>query len=320
MALALFITLKAGLLVALFSGLLLYSLTQLLTPTIEKKFSGQRARMIAVVLLSGSIVTSTTLFIWLLFNYLAGDNGNLQALLQKMADIIAASRNQIPVWINVYLPDGVDALRELISNWLRTHAQEAQSVGKETFHIMTHLLLGMIIGSMVALQGTIERPSHRPLAKALHARIANLQLIFQKIVFAQTRISFINAIFTAIYLVVVLPMAGINLPLTKSMIAITFFAGLIPVIGNIVSNTVIVIIGLSHSLDTALASLAFMVIIHKLEYFLNARIIGAQINAKSWELLSAILIMEAIFGLPGVVAAPIFYAYIKKELADQHLI
>jgi predicted PurR-regulated permease PerM len=30
--------------------------------------------------------------------------------------------------------------------------------------------------------------------------------------------------------------------------------------------------------------------------------------------------MEAAFGVPGVIAAPVFYAYIKKELSDRELI
>jgi len=111
-------------------------------------------------------------------------------------------------------------------------------------------------------------------------------------VFAQVRISLINTVFTGIYLMVILPMAGVHLPLTKSMVLITFVAGLIPVAGNIISNTVIVIIAMSHSLHTAFSSLLFMVVIHKLEYFLNARIIGAQVNARAWELLTAILVME----------------------------
>jgi predicted PurR-regulated permease PerM len=119
---------------------------------------------------------------------------------------------------------------------------------------------------------------------------------------------------------IVLPLAGIQLPLSKTMIAITFFAGLLPVIGNLISNTVIVIVSMSHSLSIAAASLGFLVVIHKLEYFLNAKIIGFHINARAWELLIAMLIMEAIFGIPGVVAAPVFYAYVKKELEDQGLV
>jgi predicted PurR-regulated permease PerM len=144
--------------------------------------------------------------------------------------------------------------------------------------------------------------------------------MFHRVVFAQVRISLINTTFTAIFLAVILPLAGVHLPLVKSMIAVTFVAGLIPVVGNIISNTVIVIVSLSYSLQIAAISLAFMVIIHKLEYFLNARIIGSQVNAKAWELLVAILIMETLFGLPGVVAAPVFYSYVKKELSERGLV
>ena len=45
---ALLLVLKAGLLVSLFSGLLVYSLVHVLTPTIEKKFNNRQARMIAM--------------------------------------------------------------------------------------------------------------------------------------------------------------------------------------------------------------------------------------------------------------------------------
>jgi len=61
-------------------------------------------------------------------------------------------------------------------------------------------------------------------------------------------------------------------------------------------------------------------VIHKLEYFLNARIVGTQINARPWELLVAMLVMEAAFGAGGLIAAPIYYAYLKDELLDRGLI
>ena len=59
--------------------------------------------------------------------------------------------------------------------------------------------------------------------------------------------------------------------------------------------------------------------IHKLEYFLNARIIGSHIQAKAWELLLSMLILESAFGIPGLVAAPIYYAYLKAELSEKGL-
>jgi predicted PurR-regulated permease PerM len=61
-------------------------------------------------------------------------------------------------------------------------------------------------------------------------------------------------------------------------------------------------------------------VIHKLEYFLNAKIIGSHINARAWELLAAMLVMESVFGMPGIIAAPVLYAYVKKELADRGLV
>jgi predicted PurR-regulated permease PerM len=52
----------------------------------------------------------------------------------------------------------------------------------------------------------------------------------------------------------------------------------------------------------------------------NARVMGGQINARAWELLLAMLVMDAIFGIPGVIAAPIYYAYLKNELSAKNLI
>jgi predicted PurR-regulated permease PerM len=143
---------------------------------------------------------------------------------------------------------------------------------------------------------------------------------FRRVVFAQVQISLINTIFTGIYLAVVLPFFGVHLPFTKTLIIITFIVGLLPVVGNLISNTVIVVVSLSHSLEAAIWSLVFLVVIHKLEYFLNARIMGARIQARAWEVLAATLVMEAAFGISGVVAAAIYYAYLKDELADLGLV
>ena len=48
--------------------------------------------------------------------------------------------------------------------------------------------------------------------------------------------------------------------------------------------------------------------------------VGTQIEARAWELLRAMLLMEAAFGSTGLIAAPIYYAYLKNELSAQNLI
>jgi len=321
--LGLLLILQQGLLAALFSGLLVYSLVHLMAPTLGGQISNQRQRMIAVALLSTLIVTALSGGIWAIINYfqtLQSDPEQVARLLQKLSDIIEGSRAQLPDWLRSHLPVGVDALREMMMRWMREHAVEARSVGQVAGRVIAHILIGMVIGAMAALYDTTEPKNYKPLAAALHGRVVSLAKAFEQIVFAQVRIAAINALFTGLFLFVALPLGGVHLPLSKTMVAITFVAGLLPVIGNLISNTVLVVVGLSHSLHVAVASLLFLITIHKLEYFLNAKIIGSHINARAWELLAAMLMMEAVFGVPGVIAAPVLYAYLKKELSDNGLV
>ena len=118
-----------------------------------------------------------------------------------------------------------------------------------------------------------------------------------------------------------LPLFDVHLPFAKTLVAVTFVAGLLPVVGNLISNT------RDRGREprefarrSRSARSSFLIVIHKLEYFLNARIVGSRIHAHAWELLIAMLGMEAAFGVPGVVAAPIYYAYLKAELTDRGLV
>jgi predicted PurR-regulated permease PerM len=318
--LALWVVMRNDLLAALFSGLLVYSLVHLVTPLLGRKISSRRARMVAVATLAIVTVTALTAAIWGGVAFFRSDAGNAQVLLHRIADMLDSSRSQLPDWLREYLPSDVESLKEMLTNWLRGHAAEAKMMGEAAGRTAAHLLIGMIIGALVALSETTYEHSRLPLASVLGDRVLSLSEAFRRIVFAQFRIAGINTVFTGIYILIVLPLAGVHLPLSKSMIAITFFAGLLPIVGNLISNSILVVVALSHSFQTAIASLVFLVVIHKLEYFLNAKIIGAHIQARIWELLIAMLVMESIFGMPGVVAAPVFYAYLKLELMQRELV
>ena len=318
---ALVLILLKGLLVALLSGLLVYSLVHMIAPRLGRRLSSRRARVVAVAALGMLIVALLVAAIWAAVVFFQSEAGSVHRMMRHMADILETSRGQIPEWVKNYIPENVDQLRVVGSDWLRVHAVEAKSLGQQAGRVAIHLLLGMVIGSMVALHDCVREPHlERPLARALRQRLMRLHAAFENIVFAQMQIAIINAGLLAFYLLVLLPMTGVSLPLTKSMIVITFFAGLIPVAGNLISNSMLVIVALSVSPQVAAGSLVFMIVIHKLEYFLNARIIGARIEARPWELLTAILVMETVFGLPGLVAAPVFYAYVKQELMDRQLV
>jgi predicted PurR-regulated permease PerM len=317
-ATALLLAITHGLLAALLAGMLVYSLVTIFSPRLEVRVGNNRARMIMVGIIGAAIVSILTLIVWGAILFFESENGNAQVLLKKLADIIDASRSQCPAWICSHLPDGSLALHEAISTWLRAHANEAKVFGADASHTFIRILIGMIIGAMISLRD--PSLSKAPLAVALSHRASILIGSFKKVVFAQIKISAINTIATGIYIFVILPIAGINLPLAKTMVVLTFIFGMMPIIGNLLSNTMLVIISLPFGLAAAVISLTFMIVLHKVEYFLNAKIIGDEINSKAWELLIAALVMESIFGLAGVVVAPILYAYVKQELINVKLI
>jgi len=197
---------------------------------------------------------------------------------------------------------------------------ELRQAGAQAARVTAQILFGLAIGVLASLHEVKPHQPPKPLARALSARVERLGEAFRRVVFAQVRIAFLNSVLTALYLAVILPSVDVHLPLIKTMIGFTFLVGLLPVVGNLISNAAIVILSLSVSVAVAITSLVFLVVIHKLEYFLNAHLIGAQIHAHAWELLLAMLVMEAAFGLPGLVAAPIYYAYAKDELVAQALV
>jgi predicted PurR-regulated permease PerM len=205
--------------------------------------------------------------------------------------------------------------------WLREHASQLQGTGRQAIRNLAQVIIGIVLGAMIALHRARKLPPPRaPLAAAMTLRAANLVTAFRDVVYAQAKISALNTLLTGIFLLVVLPLFDVRLPLAKTLVAATFVVGLLPVIGNLISNTLIFVIALSISLWVAVSALAYLVVIHKLEYFLNARIIGTQIRARAWELLIAMLFMEGVFGVPGLIVAPIYYAYVKRELEAEQLI
>ena len=321
MAVGLVLTLALHLLPILLSGLLMVQLVHMAAPHfVIGKLSHTWSKVMVV-----SLVTLVVLGV--LGGATAGvilylrTEGGLAGLLTKMAEIIENSRELLPVWAGQWLPQGDENMvRESLVEWLRIHALEIRKFSGIAGRALLYVMIGLIIGSFIALREASPRHRLAPLAQAMCERVSRLAEAFRRVVFAQIRISALNALLTAIYLMIILPSFGVQLPFTKTMVIVTFFVGLLPVLGNLISNSIIVIISLSHSLQVAIGSVGFLIIIHKLEYFVNARIIGGQIKARAWELLIAMVVMEAAFGAQGVIAAPIFYAYIKKELSDRELI
>jgi hypothetical protein len=92
----------------------------------------------------------------------------------------------------------------------------------------------------------------QPVFKAaiLH-RIQKLSISFKNVVFAQVKISLINTALFIIFVFIVLPLFHIHLPFAKTLTILTFIFGLLPIIGNLISNTLIIMAGLTISLSSS---------------------------------------------------------------------
>ncbi|HMV71067.1 MAG TPA: AI-2E family transporter [Pseudomonadales bacterium] len=320
-ALALLLVLPLHLLPSLLAGLLVYALVGALVPRLGLPMLGHEgARLAAVTLIAIVVITLVALAMGGLVSFLRHSGESLPLLAHRMAEIIDNSRDSLPSWLIAYMPADADALRAAAVTWLKENAAFFQVAGTGFGVALVHILLGMVIGALLSLEAASSQGRARPLSASLAERARRLGDAFRRVVFAQFWISTINTMLTAVFLVFVLPLLDVELPFTKTLILVTFIAGLIPILGNLISNTVICIVGLSQSLFVAFGVLLYLMLIHKLEYFLNARIVGSHIKARAWEILIAMLVMEAAFGIPGLIAAPIYYAYLKQELASRELI
>jgi len=306
------------LLPAVFAGLAVHVLTVRLARRLPVRWGGLAHKLALTFIVTGVMLAVFGIGFGL-WSFLSGHHG-MVALMAAVAETLENLKRTLPADFANALPESMVDLREQLSDMLREHGQKISAMGVAGFKTFAHVLLGMVIGGMTALHhfdGVERRPA---LLGFLHARASALANAFDKVVFAQVKISALNTLLTAIYLAVILPLFGVHLPLLAILIPFTFVTGLLPVVGNLISNTVIVVISLGISAGVGFASCGFLVAIHKLEYFTNARIVGVEVQARAWELLCAMLVMEALFGMAGLIAAPVAYAWLKSELRSGALI
>mgnify|MGYP000359428446 CR=1 FL=1 len=253
-----------------------------------------------------------------LTGYIGYVNINLsgfEQMYQRLPEILAQ------YGIDSHLPQDFDIGAKL-AEFFKSHTANVVSAGKAGLTAIVYIIVGIVAGIMLKTHvvHSTQKEYTGLLSQPMIERLSNFKTAFKNVFMAQIKISAVNTLVTALYLFSILPIAGVSLPFKTALTCLVFVAGLIPVVGNLISNTAVTIISLGHSLTAGVASLAFLMIVHKAEYFLNAKIIGNKINAKAFELLIVMLVFEHLFGIGGIVLAPVIYAYLKKELVDQKIL
>jgi predicted PurR-regulated permease PerM len=184
---------------------------------------------------------------------------------------------------------------------------------------IAQFLVGLVVAISLFLNakwGTEHDPntSHDSLyatvVRELTLRGITFYRSFAKVVGAQIIISTINTALTSVFLL------WNGFPYATVIIVTTFLCGLLPIIGNVFSNILIAGVAFTISPHMALIALIFLMVIHKLEYFLNSKIVGDRIKTPMWLLLVGLVLGEKLMGIPGMILAPVVLHYIKIEASQ----
>lgn len=215
--------------------------------------------------------------------------------------------------------DDYASLKDSVIGAVREQTQYVNSAATLARGASMQLLLfiaGLVVAVSVFLSGRIdldrgrhalERNLYSACCDEVEERFRLFYGSFETVMGAQVLISLINATLTVAFML----LAG--LPHAAVIFGVAFLCGLLPIIGNLISNTIIVCVGFLISPAMALAALVFLVVVHKLEYFLNSTIIGVRIRKPLWLTLVALVVGEHLMGVPGIILAPVVLNYIKVE-------
>ncbi len=214
----------------------------------------------------------------------------------------------------IQLPfEDVNGLKEFLMGSVHEELAQVANFAKLATKEFLFLIVGLVVACSIFLGRSLEKDPtssgdlYSTVCCKVNARFRTLYGSFETVIGAQIIISAINSVLTAVFVF----LAGVPHPLL--IITITFLCGLLPIVGNLISNSVIVGVASTSSPQLAIASLTYLVVVHKFEYFLNSKIIGSRIKNPMWLTLLGLLVGEKIMGIPGMIMAPVVLHYFKVE-------
>ncbi|MBI2069727.1 MAG: AI-2E family transporter [Elusimicrobia bacterium] len=237
---------------------------------------------------------------------------------QLLSTLPKIANTAIPVVIDLAerygfsLPfDDIYQFREVLIKTVKENAPEITKASGLLSKKVFHIIAGMFVAVLCFFTEHDTRFGPNLFDAVRHEfdqRIKEFMEGFERVLGAQVIISSINTAATAIFLL------ATGFPYVHFLVPMTFIVGILPILGNVISNTFIVATAITISPKLAAAALIFLIVIHKAEYFLNSRIVGSSIQLPMWQTLVGILVGETVMGVPGIILAPAMLYYMKEEM------
>jgi len=211
--------------------------------------------------------------------------------------------------------DDVEGLKAAIMDMLKDEFKQVGSFARAATKQFLFILIGIVVAVSLFLNPDVEKRMGRAKEHNLFVTFSD-EIVqrfrafydsFHMVIGAQIVISTINTVLTAIFVL------AMSLRHATVVIGLTFLCGLLPIVGNLISNSIIVGIAFTISPRVAIAALIFLIGLHKLEYFLNSKIIGDRIKNPVWLTLLTLVLGERLMGIPGMILAPVILNFVKVE-------
>ncbi len=231
-----------------------------------------------------------------------------QLLDEAIANLVTVTA-RLPENIRAQVPVNSEDFYDLLRRSFGDGVGYVRNFGGASFYIFLQLLFAAILGVSAGLMRTSKDP--KPLASAWTSTMERYVRCFTLLMGAQVYVSIWNTFCTAIFVYVALPFFDVVLPFRELLLLFTAVASLIPAAGNVMANSLILLLTVRYGVFVAAGSVLYLFVIHKVEYFINGYIIGSNVRASVPEMLVAIILGETAFGLPGLITAPVTYAFLK---------
>jgi predicted PurR-regulated permease PerM len=204
--------------------------------------------------------------------------------------------------------------------WGREHLGETFDLARRVGTNVVLLIVALIITFLITHDRMAEDrgrkygsgPYHlwEYLAEFIEQKVGMFYGYFRQTMAAQVVISVINATLTLGLLLV------LGIPHKLALAVLVFVFGLLPIVGNLISNTLICVSALLWSGPwQVVAALGFLVVIHKLEYFLNGKIIGNIVKLPMYLTLLGLIVGEALFNISGMILSIPVILFVRAELS-----
>ena len=251
-ALALVVTARFGLGPCLLAALVSYMMMDLTERRLRDM--GARRRVARLAALAVFAILSTALG-WIFVKFMRVAIVRLPVLL----DTVLPRLTELAMRFGFDIPaDNALELRDLVV----ASARENFSSVSKTSGLLTRGFFQVAIGMVAAAMRFLTPPEEdgdanlfEAVRTEFSARVRLFVRSFERVMGAQVAISTINTLLTAVFL------HAAGFPFKTFLILTAFVCGMVPIVGNVISNAAIVTAGLTISIQLATAGLVYLVII-----------------------------------------------------------